>query len=251
MRILLVEPDRACAEVIGSYFRNDSSSVYTTDFGEEALELLKVYAYDAMVTELVLSDLRGVEMIRRMRREKMLTPVLVLAGGGSRKERVEALHAGADDFLSKPCHKEELLARTIAIVRRSRGYACSQLAYGDLELDVEARSLKVCGNTVHTTKKEFKIMRLLMLRRGSLVTKRDLSDWLYGGIDETDDRTIHAYVYRLRRKMADASRCVQYPKGKLYISTQSGEGFKLLSQNEVQPFVPLRTERHLHAQAAE
>jgi two-component system, cell cycle response regulator CtrA len=251
MRILIVEPDLACAEVVGSYFKHDSSSVYTTDLGEEALELLKLHQFDAMVTELTLKDLRGVQMLRRMRGEKILTPVLVLSNVNSRVERVAALHAGADDFLVKPCHSDELLARTMAIVRRSSGYAGSQFVFGDLELDVESRSLKVRGAAVHATRKEFKILRLLFLRRGSMVTKSSISGWLYGGIDETDDRTIHAYVYRLRRKMAEVSRCEEYPHGRLYIGTHSGEGFKLLSPNEVRPFVPFRTVSQLPAVAAE
>jgi two-component system cell cycle response regulator CtrA len=172
MRVLLVEDDSATAQSIELMLRSESFNVYTTDLGEEGVDLGKIYDYDIILLDLNLPDMSGFEVLRSLRVSKVRTPILILSGLAGIEDKVRGLGFGADDYMTKPFHKAELVARIHAIVRRSQGHAQSAVQIGDLTVNLEAKMAKVNGAPVHLTGKEYQILELLSLRRGMTLTRR-------------------------------------------------------------------------------
>jgi two-component system, cell cycle response regulator CtrA len=171
MRVLLVEDDSATAHLIELMLKSESFNVYTTDLGEEGIDLGKLYDYDIIVLDLNLPDMSGFEVLRSLRVSRVKTPILILSGVASIEDKVKGLGFGADDYMTKPFHKNELIARIQAIVRRSQGHAQSVVQTGDLVVNVDAKTVHIKQVRVNLTGKEYRMLELLSLRRGTTITK--------------------------------------------------------------------------------
>jgi two-component system, cell cycle response regulator CtrA len=221
MRVLLIEDDSATAQSIELMLKSENFNVYTTDLGEEGIDLGKLYDYDIILLDLNLPDMSGFEVLRSLRVSKVESPILILTGIGGIEDKVRGLGFGADDYMTKPFHKDELVARIQAIVRRSKGHAMSAIQTGDLVLDLDRKIVKVNGDAVHLTNKEYQMLELLSLRKGTTLTKETFFNHLYDGMDEPDIKIIDVFICKMRKKLAKASN------GKNYIETIWGRGYVL------------------------
>ena len=194
MRVLLIEDDSATAQSIELMLKSEGFNVYTTDLGEEGIDLGKVYDYDIILLDLNLPDMSGFEVLRSLRVSKVKTPILILSGLPGIEDKVRGLGFGADDYMTKPFHRNELVARMHAIVRRSKGHAQSVIQTGDLVVSLDTKTVEVDGARVHLTRKEYQMLELLSLRKGMTLTKEMFLNHLYGGMDEPeaqDHRRFH------------------------------------------------------------
>jgi two-component system cell cycle response regulator CtrA len=221
MRVLLIEDDSATAQSIELMLKSESFNVYTTDLGEEGVDLGKLYEYDLILLDLNLPDMSGFEVLRSLRVSKVKTPILILTGLVGIEDKVRGLGFGADDYMTKPFHKDELVARIHAIVRRSRGHAHSIVQTGDLVVNLDTKTVEVGGARVHLTGKEYQMLELLSLRKRTTLTKEMFLNNLYGGMDEPEIKIIDVFICKLRKKLASAS------DGKDYIETVWGRGYVL------------------------
>ena len=204
MRVLLVDDDVTAAHGIALMLKSGGAVVDTADTGEEALELVRHYDYDIVVLDLLLPDMEGYDVVRRMRAGRIEIPVLILSGLSRPQAKVKGLGAGADDFITKPFDNAELLARMQAIVRRSKGFSQPALTMGALQLNLDSREVLVNNRTVHLTGKEYAILELLVLRKGMILTKEAFLNHLYGGMDEPEMKIIDVFICKLRKKLAVA-----------------------------------------------
>ena len=202
MRVLLVEDDLSASAGITIMLKAGGAVVDQADTGEEALELVRHYDYDVVVLDLMLPDMEGYEVIRRMRLARIETPVLILSGLLRPQAKVKGFGVGADDFITKPFDQAELLARMQAITRRSKGFSQPVLHVGRLQLNLDSREVVVDGQTVHLTGKEYAILELLVLRKGMVLTKDAFLSQLYGGMDEPEAKIIDVFICKLRKKLA-------------------------------------------------
>jgi two-component system cell cycle response regulator CtrA len=224
MRVLLVEDDVTAARGVCLMLKASGAVVDHADTGEEALELTRHYEYDIVLLDLMLPDIEGYEVVRRMRAARNDTPVLVLSGVTRPQAKVKALGMGADDFMSKPYDKAELLARMQAIVRRSKGFSQPSLRVGPLQLNLDSKEVLVAGQRVHLTGKEYAILELLVLRKGMVLTKEAFLNHLYGGMDEPEMKIIDVFICKLRKKLSGAGA------GSL-IGTVWGRGYMIRDPN--------------------
>jgi two-component system cell cycle response regulator CtrA len=225
MRVLLVEDDSAMARSIKAILVNDGYVCDTTDLGEDGLEIGKLYDYDIIILDLMLPDIDGYEVLRRLRAAKVSTPILILSGLTAPDEKIKGLGFGADDYLTKPFDRGELVARIQAIVRRSKGHAESVIRTGRLTVNLEHRSVEVDNQPIHLTAKEYGIIELLSLRKGTTLTKEMFLNHLYGGIDEPELKIIDVFVCKLRKKLSAATG------DENYIHTVWGRGYVLKEPN--------------------
>jgi len=221
MRVLLVEDDSAMAQSIEMMLRSEDYVCDTTDMGEDGLEIGKLYDYDIIILDLVLPDIDGYEVLRRLRAAKVQTPILILSGLTGLDDKIKGLGVGADDYLTKPFDKRELVARVQAIVRRSKGHADSIIQTGKLKVNLDARTVEVNNQPLHLTGKEYGILDLLSLRKGATLTKEMFLNHLYGGRDEPQFKIIDVFVCKLRKKLSAATG------GDNYIETVWGRGYVL------------------------
>ncbi len=221
MRVLLIEDDGATAQSIELMLKSDGFNVYTTDLGEEGVDLGKVYDYDIILLDLNLPDMTGFDVLKSLRVAKVNTPILILTGQGDIETKVRGLGFGADDYMTKPFHKDELVARIHAIVRRSKGHSQSVITTGDLIVNLDAKTVEVSGQRVHLTGKEYQMLELLSLRKGTTLTKEMFLNHLYGGMDEPELKIIDVFICKLRKKLAAATN------GQHYIETVWGRGYVL------------------------
>ncbi len=204
MRVLLVEDDITASKGIALMLKSGGAVVDSADTGEEALELVRHYDYDIVVLDLMLPDMDGYDVVRRMRAGRIDTPLLILSGLSRPQAKVKGFGLGADDFITKPFDKAELLARIQAVVRRSKGYSQPTLRIGPLQLNLDSREVSVDGRPVHLTGKEYAILELLVLRKGMVLTKETFLNHLYGGMDEPEMKIIDVFICKLRKKLAQA-----------------------------------------------
>ena len=225
MRVLLVEDDITAARGITLMLKSSGLIVDTTDTGEEALELVRHYDYDIVVLDLMLPDMEGYEVVRRMRVARLETPVLILSGLSRPAAKVKGFGVGADDFISKPFDKGELIARMQAVVRRSKGYSQPTLRVGNLQLNLDSREVLVSDKQVHLTGKEYSILELLVLRKGMVLTKEAFLNHLYGGMDEPEMKIIDVFICKLRKKLAaaGAGNLIGTVWGRGYMMREGGE----------------------------
>jgi two-component system cell cycle response regulator CtrA len=193
----------------------------STDMGEDGLEIGKLYDYDIIVLDLMLPDIDGYEVLRRLRAARVQTPILILSGLNGLDDKIKGLGVGADDYLTKPFDKRELIARIQAIVRRSKGHSDSLIRTGKLIVNLDTRTVEVDGQPLHLTGKEYGILELLSLRKGTTLTKEMFLNHLYGGMDEPELKIIDVFVCKLRKKLAAATG------GDNYIETVWGRGYVL------------------------
>ncbi len=226
MRVLLIEDDSATAQSIELMLKSESFNAYTTYLGEEGVDLGKLYDYDIILLDLNLPDMSGFEVLRSLRVSKVKTPILILSGLAGIGDKVSGLGYGADDYMTKPFHKDELVARIHAIVRRSRGHAQSVIQTGDLVVNLGAKTVQVGDARVHLTGKEYQMLELLSVRKGTTLTKDMFLNHLYGGTDEPESKIIDVFMCKLRKKLAGASN------GKNYIETVWGRGYMLCEPTE-------------------
>jgi two-component system cell cycle response regulator CtrA len=201
MRILIIEDDPATQQAIEMMLMSESFNVYSTDLGEEGLDLAKNYDYDLITLDLNLPDISGYDVLKRLRTAKLKTPVLILSGLAGIEDKVKGLTIGADDYMIKPFHKDELVARIHAIVRRSKGHAASIIEVGPMAINLDTKVVAVSGQPVHLTGKEFQMLELMTLRKGSLITKEMFLNHLYGGMDEPEIKIIDVFICKLRKKL--------------------------------------------------
>jgi len=207
MRILLVEDDTIVARGVSLALKAASMIVDTSDTGEEALELARLYDYDIIVLDLMLPDMEGYEVVRRLRAARIETPVLILSGLTRPQAKVRGFGMGADDYITKPFDQHELVARIQAIVRRAKGFSQPTLTVGPLTLNLGSREVLVEGRSVHLTGKEYAVLELLTLRKGIVLTKEAFLNHLYGGMDEPEVKIIDVFICKLRKKLAQAGAC--------------------------------------------
>jgi len=221
MRVLLVEDEPTTSRSIELMLTHANFNVYCTDVGEEAVDLAKLYDYDLILLDLDLPDMTGHEVLRRLRVARVNTPVLILTGEDDTESKVRSFGSGADDYLTKPFHREELVARIHAIIRRSKGHAQSVINTGKVSVNVDAKTVTAGGATVHLTGKEYQMLELLSLRKGTTLTKEMFLNHLYGGMDEPELKIIDLFICKLRKKLAEATG------GDNYIETVWGRGYVL------------------------
>jgi two-component system cell cycle response regulator CtrA len=198
MRVLLIEDDSATAQSIELMLKSENYNVYTTDLGEEGIDLGKLYDYDIILLDLNLPDMSGYEVLKDLRVAKVKTPILILSGLGAIEDK-----------------------RINAIVRRSKGHAQSIITTGDLKVNLDTKTVEVNGSRVHLTGKEYQMLELLSLRKGTTLTKEMFLNHLYGGMDEPELKIIDVFICKLRKKLAAAT------EGKNYIETVWGRGYVL------------------------
>ena len=228
MRVLLIEDDAHVSRSIELMLGAEGFNVFATDLGQEAIDLGKLYDYDIILLDLNLPDMSGYEVLRTLRLAKVKTPVLILSGLGEIGDKVKGLGCGADDFLTKPFHKDELVARIQAIIRRSKGHAQSLIATGNMIVDLDERTVTVSGSPVRLSGKEYQMLEFLSLRKGSTLTKEMFLNHMYGGMDEPDLKIIDVFICKLRKKLSNADR------GRNHIETIWGRGY-VLHDRAVEP----------------
>jgi two-component system cell cycle response regulator CtrA len=192
-----------------------------TDMGEDGLEIGKIYDYDLIILDLMLPDMDGYDVLRRLRASNVKTPILILSGRSDIDDKVKGLGFGADDYLTKPFDRAEIMARIHAVVRRSRGHSESIIRTGRLVINLQNRTASVDGKVVHLTGKEYAILELLSIRKGSTLNKEVFLNHLYGGMDEPELKIIDVFICKLRRKLSEAL------DGDNYIETVWGRGYVL------------------------
>ncbi len=226
MRVLVIEDDSATAQGIELMLRHENYTVFSTDLGEEGVDLAKLYDYDIIILDLALPDMHGFDVLKQVRAAKVETPTLILTGSSQLDDKVRGLGFGADDFMVKPFNRDELLARMSAIVRRSRGHATSNIAIGNLVVNLDAKTVSFAGRNVHLTGKEYQIVELLAMRRGMTLTKEMFLNHLYGGMDEPELKIIDVFMCKVRKKIAAVSG------GEHYIETVWGRGYVMRNPKE-------------------
>ena len=226
MRVLLVEDDSSVAKSIELMLQSEGYIVDSTDLGEDGLEIGKLYDYDIIILDLMLPDIDGYEVLRRLRAARVTTPILILSGLSELDHKIKGLGFGADDYLTKPFDKRELIARIQAIVRRSKGHSDSIIRTGRLTVNLDTRTVEVDSQPLHLTGKEYGILELLSLRKGTTLTKEMFLNHLYGGMDEPELKIIDVFVCKLRKKLANATQ------GDNYIETVWGRGYVLRDPHE-------------------
>ena len=226
MRILLVEDDRAMAQSIELMLKSEGFNVSTTDLGEEGVDLGRIYDYDLILLDLNLPDMSGMDVLRSLRVGKINTPIMILSGSSEIDTKVRTFSGGADDYLTKPFHKDELVARIQAVVRRSQGHAQSVIKTGAIAVNLDAKTVEVNGARVPLTGKEYQMLELLTLRKGVTQTKEMFLNHLYGGMDEPELKIIDVFICKLRKKLAEAA------DGEHHIETVWGRGYVLRDPQE-------------------
>lgn len=230
MRVLLVEDDSSTAKSIELMLKSEDYVVDSTDLGEDGLEIGKIYDYDIIILDLMLPDMDGYEVLKRFRDAKVETPILILSGLSELDNKIKGLGYGADDYLTKPFDKRELIARIQAIVRRSQGHSQSEIITGRVTVNLDTRTVEVDGKPLHLTGKEYGILELLSLRKGTTLTKEMFLNHLYGGMDEPEVKIIDVFICKLRKKLEEAT------DGENYIETVWGRGYVLREpQKDTQP----------------
>jgi two-component system cell cycle response regulator CtrA len=228
MRILLVEDDPTTSRSIEMMLTHANLNVYCTDLGEEGIDLAKLYDYDLILLDLHLPDMSGHDVLRKLRLARIETPILILSGADDTDNKIKGFGCGADDYLTKPFHREELVARIHAIIRRSKGHAQSVIHTGQIAVNLDAKTVESGGKSVHLTGKEYQMLELLSLRKGTTLTKEMFLNHLYGGMDEPELKIIDVFICKLRKKLSEATG------GDNYIETVWGRGY-VLRDPETQP----------------
>jgi two-component system cell cycle response regulator CtrA len=233
VRALVIEDDPVSMRLIQLALEGESVVFEAAETGEDGIELARLYDFDIIVLDIRLPDIDGYEVVRRLRSSRVRTPILILSSRSDPLDKVKGLTNGADDFLTKPFNRAELMARLQAIVRRSKGHSEAVIRTGKMVVNMDTRTVEVNGRRLHVTGKEYAILELLSLRKGTTLTKEMFLDHLYGGIDEPELKIIDVFICKLRKKISTATG------GPSYIETVWGRGY-VLKENEPVEEEPLR-----------
>ena len=217
MRVLVVEDDPDLARQLKAALGDAGYAIDHAPDGEEAQFLGDTEPYDAIVLDLGLPKIDGVSVLEKWRRDGIATPVLILTARGAWSEKVAGFDAGADDYLTKPVHPEELLARLRALRRRTAGHASANLASGELMLDPKAARASVKGEPLRLTSLEYRLLHYLMMHQARVISRTELVEHLYDQDFDRDSNTIEVFVGRLRKKI-----------GPERIETARGLGYRLV-----------------------
>jgi DNA-binding response OmpR family regulator len=220
MRILVVEDEPVAAAVLAKGLREHAYAVDIANDGADALEQVAINDYDLIILDVLLPGINGLDMCSRLRADRVTVPILMLTARGGPDQRVEGLDAGADDYLPKPYHFPELLARIRALLRRGPALASSVLSFEDLIVDTRARRVERSGRTIQLTTKEYALLEYLVRRQGQVVGRADIAEHVWDDSFDPMSNLIEVYIQRLRRKIDDGSPM------KL-IHTRRGAGYTL------------------------
>ena len=201
MRLLVIEDDETLRETLAEELRDAGFAVEQAADGKEGLYFAQEYPIDLAIIDLGLPEISGLDIIRTVRAEGKTYPILILTARDRWEDKVDGLSAGADDYVVKPFHFEEVSARVNALLRRSGGWASPQLDAGPVSLNLSRQELKVGGNAIELTSFEYKIIEYLMVRAGQVISKAELTDRLYDQDFERDSNVIEVFIGRLRKKM--------------------------------------------------
>ncbi|MET0048536.1 MAG: response regulator transcription factor [Sedimenticola sp.] len=219
MRLLLVEDEQALREQLSGQLREKGYSVDAVADGEEGLYYGREYPYDLAIIDIGLPKLSGIELIRKLRAMEIAFPVLILTARGNWQDKVEGLETGADDYLVKPFHIEELLARINALLRRSTGHSSPLVEVGPVSLDTSTQTVSCNGDSIDLTAYEYRVLEYLMLNRGKVVSKTELTEHIYDQDFDRDSNVLEVFIRRLRRKLD--------PGGEIKpIETLRGRGYR-------------------------
>ena len=221
MHILIVEDNDSTAKGLELALKREGHNVSITGSGEEAVELADLYDYDAILLDLDLEDISGLETLRTLRLKKIAAPVIMLTGTAESEIKIQALTSGADDYVTKPFDRGELVARISAVVRRSRGQSESIIRTGKIAINLDTRRVEVDGTPIHLTPSEYKMLELLSLRKNTVLTKEACLNHLYNGLHEPEIKIIDVFICKLRKKIAAAA------DGDVQIETVWGGGYML------------------------
>jgi two-component system response regulator PhoP len=226
MRILLVEDEAPLRETLAARLKREGFAVDTAADGEEGLFAGREVPFDVAIIDLGLPRMSGMDLVRQLRSGGQKFPILILTARSSWQDKVEGLKAGADDYLVKPFHVEELLARINALMRRAAGWSKPSLDCGPVRLDLAAQTVSVSGQPVDLTSYEYKVLEYLMLHAGELVSKADLTEHIYQQDFDRDSNVLEVFIGRLRKKLD--------PEGELKpIETVRGRGYRFaIARNE-------------------
>lgn len=219
MRVLLIEDDPTTARSVELMLTHANFNVYHTDSGVDGAELAKRYDYDLILLDFNLPDAHGLEVLRQLRLARVDTPVMALTGDDSIESKLKFFGFGGDDYMTKPFHREELVARIHAVIWRSHGHSQSVIRTGKISVNLDAKTVEMSGKPVHLTGKEYKILELLSMRKGTTLTKEMFLNHLYGGIDEPEPKIIDVFIGKLRKKLAEAdcADCIETVWGRGYV----------------------------------
>lgn len=226
MRVLIVEDNHSTAKTIELALAAQGIISDIAELGEDALEVSKLYGYDLLILDLMLPDIHGYDVLKRLRLKKKEVPVLILSGLGDSEEKVKGLGYGADDYLTKPFNMGELVARVKAIIRRSKGHADNLIEVDDLSINIDQHKTAYQGNPVNLTSKEQTVLELLAMHKGHVVTKEQFLTHLYNGMDEPELKIIDVFVCKMRKKLYEATK-------HNYIETVWGRGYILKKPEEI------------------
>ena len=221
MRVLLIEDDPETTESVRLSLAHAGIICENVTSGNEGIEHLKLYEYDAIVLDLMLPDISGYNVLSRLRASKITVPVLILSGLVDIEQKIKGLNHGADDYLTKPFYGQELVARINVIVRRSRGHAESIIRFDKVSVNLDTRAVEIDGQLVRLTNKEYAIFELLIMRKGSVLTKEMFLNHLYDGLNEPEVKIVDVFVCKLRKKLSKAAGSTNY------IETVWGRGYML------------------------
>ena len=226
MKLLLIEDDDNLREVLEKRLKEEGFVVESADNGEDGLYLGREFDFDAAIIDLGLPKVSGMEVIQTLRKEEKSYPILVLTAPGSWQDKVLGLDAGADDYLVKPFHFPELLARVNALVRRSAGYSTPELTCGYITLNTSSGEVTAEGKLVDLTSYEYKVLEYLMLHQGEVISKSTLTEHLYHQDYDRDSNVIEVFVGRLRRKIQSKNHTQKV------IETLRGRGYRMRPPQE-------------------
>jgi two-component system, OmpR family, response regulator PhoP len=219
MRVLIVEDEAPLRETLAARMQREGFAVDTASDGEEAIYMGKEVPFDIVIVDLGLPKMSGIEVVKKLRELQKRYPILILTARSSWQDKVEGLKSGADDYLVKPFHIEELLARVNALVRRSAGWSKPILECGPVAMDTTAQTVSINGQVIDLTSYEYKVLEYLMLHAGELVSKGDLTEHIYEQDFDRDSNVIEVFIGRLRKKLD--------PDGTLKpIETVRGRGYR-------------------------
>uniref|UniRef100_UPI0040564F2C response regulator transcription factor n=1 Tax=Candidatus Electronema sp. TaxID=2698783 RepID=UPI0040564F2C len=218
MKILVVEDEQRLARLLKKGLEENAFAVDVCHDGEEGLYMAETSPYDAMVLDVMMPKMDGFTLLRNLRERNIKTPVIMLTARGEVESRVKGLNSGADDYLAKPFDFAELLARLTALIRRSKGQPASQLCVADLHIDLNAKTVGRAGVNVQLSAKEYAILEYLVMNKGRVISRTELSEHVYDMNFDLDSNIIDVYINRLRKKIDK-----DHPSP--LIQTRRGEGY--------------------------